>query len=281
MGKNIQWLIGRRAILSRIRASGGGRAASCAEVFFSIRPLIRTALIAYNFENMLTSIRPRLILANDDCFYTKPAHHKEIMVLVLQSAGMVEALEECRSLIFDDEALLPDYYLSSGTFFTDIKSRHHVAKKVVTTGLPRYDILYDASEVYSRDAFFRIHKIDPCRKMLLWATQSHTLSPEENSATVKAILRASKEITDIILVIKQHPAEGEECTRLLKEMIKEYQSDAIITPKDSDTYELLSICDLHITRTSTTAREAVAMNKPVIILTLVEMMTEWNMLKKG
>jgi len=111
-------------------------------------------------------------------------------------------------------------------------------------------------------------RLIPAERCYFGLLNSILFSPEENSATVKAILRASKEITDIILVIKQHPAEGEECTRLLKEMIKEYQSDAIITPKDSDTYELLSICDLHITRTSTTAREAVAMNKPVIIFNI-------------
>lgn len=226
------------------------------------------ALIAYEFNAIFSLICPKLILSNDDCFYTKPLNNINRKVMVLQSAGMIEVLEECRSLIFEEESLLPDYYLSSGTFFADIKSRHHIARKVETTGLPRYDVLYSAPQVYSRDAFFKIQRIDPNKRMLLWATQSHVLSLEENSATVKAMLEASNEITDAILVIKQHPAEGEEHTRFLEEMIRECQSDAIITPKDSDTYELLSVCDLHITKTSTTAREAAAMNKPVIILNL-------------
>jgi len=266
--KNIQWQIHKREILSDISAKGSNTVASCLRAFFSIRPLIRTALMAHDFKNMIGSISPKIILSNDDCFYTKPVNHEEIAVLVMQSAGMVEALEECRSLIFEENALLPEYYLSSGTFFSEIKSRHHIARSVIATGLPRYDVLYNAPLVYNRGDFFRAHKIDPKRRMLMWATQSHAFSPIENSTTVKAILEAIKELPGVILVIKQHPAEGEEHRRFLQNMITEYQSDAIIAAKDSDTYELLSVCDLHITRTSTTAREAVAMNKPVIIFSL-------------
>jgi len=266
--KNIQWLIHRRAIFSAIRSEDAIMAETCAEFFFSIRPLIRHILFAYDFANILSSHDPRLILANDDCLYTKPVNCRDCSLLVLQSAGMVEALEECRSLIFEDESLLPDYYLSSGTYFADIKKRHHVARNVIITGLPRYDVLHDAPYVYSRDAFFEAHGIDPKRKMLFWATQSHAMSPEENMATAKAILGTLKELKDVILVIKQHPAEGDEHSKFLNDIIKEYNSDAILVPKYADTYELLSVCDLHIARTSTTAREAVAMNKPVIILYL-------------
>ncbi|MDD4651474.1 MAG: CDP-glycerol glycerophosphotransferase family protein [Methanothrix sp.] len=266
--KKIQWLMHRRSVLSAIRAEGGSRADSCIEYFFSIRPLIRQFLYSYDSANMLSSLDPKIILANDDCLYTKPVIWRGLSMLILQSAGMAEALEECRSLVFEDEALLPDYYLSSGSYFADIKRRHHIARNVITTGLPRYDVLHDAPFVYSRDAFFREHRIDPGRKMLFWATQLHVMSPEENSAAVKAILGALKELEDVILVIKQHPAEGDEHSSFLKDMINEYNSDAILVPKTSDTYELLSVCDLHIARTSTTAREAVAMNKPVIILYL-------------
>jgi hypothetical protein len=266
--KKIQWLMHRRSVLSVIRAEGGSRADSCLEYFFSIRPLIRQFLYSYDYANMLSSLDPKIILANDDCLYTKPVIWRGFSMLVLQSASMVEAFEECRSLIFEEEALLPDYYLSSGSYFADIKKRYHIARNVIATGLPRYDVLHDAPYVYNRDAFFREHRIDPRRKMLFWATQSHVMSPEENLATVKAVLVALKELEDVILVIKQHPAEGDEHSKFLKDMIDQYHSDAILMPKNADTYELLSVCDLHITRTSTTAREAVAMNKPVIILRL-------------
>jgi predicted glycosyltransferase len=39
-------------------------------------------------------------------------------------------------------------------------------------------------------------------------------------------------------------------------------------PKDSDTFEQLYACDLLITKNSTTAVEAVALGKPVIVLNL-------------
>jgi CDP-glycerol glycerophosphotransferase (TagB/SpsB family) len=279
--KNIQWRINKKAVQNLIRSARCINAESYAQSFFSIRPLIRMALYAYDFDNFIRSSNPEIILANDDCLYTKPLNRKSAKVLVLQSASVGEALEECRSLIFEEEDLLPDYYLSSGSYFADIKKRYHIAKNVIATGLPRYDVLHDAPCVYNRDAFFREHRIDPRRKMLFWATQSHVISPEENLATAKAVLVALKELEDVILVIKQHPAEGDEYSKFLKHMIDEYHSDAILVSKNADTYELLSVCDLHITRTSTTAREAVAMNKPVIILYLDGQLDGFEYIKEG
>jgi UDP-N-acetylglucosamine:LPS N-acetylglucosamine transferase len=70
------------------------------------------------------------------------------------------------------------------------------------------------------------------------------------------------------LIIKQHPAETEDHTALIKDFLNHNDVNSILTAKDSDTYEQLFACDLMITRHSTTALEAVAMGKPVIILNL-------------
>ena len=64
--------------------------------------------------------------------------------------------------------------------------------------------------------------------------------------------------------------EGERYTKMIKGYLNKYnlEMNAVITPKSSDTYEQLFVCDLMITRHSTTAVEAVALNKSVIILNL-------------
>ena len=77
-----------------------------------------------------------------------------------------------------------------------------------------------------------------------------------------------QQLKDVVLVIKQHPGEAEEYTKAIMEHLKNYKINAIITPKNSDTYEQIYICDLMIARHSTTAMEAVALNKPIILLNL-------------
>ena len=77
-----------------------------------------------------------------------------------------------------------------------------------------------------------------------------------------------KSLEGVSLVIKQHPAEPEKFTDEIMRQIDSYGINAVITPKNSDTYEQLFVCDLMITRHSTTAMEAVALGKPVIILNL-------------
>lgn len=268
LGKKIQWNFHKRAILFKILAEGGCRVASCAESFFSIRPLIRMALIAYEFNAIFSLICPKLILSNDDCFYTKPINNINMKVLVLQSAGMVEVLEECRSLIFEDESLLPDYYLSSGTFFADIKSRHHIARKVETTGLPRYDVLSNINKIYSRTDFLKRFGINDTNRVLLWTTQSHGLSNDESINNLIAIFSALKHLKQVSLIIKQHPEESDFHTQMIRDHAKKYNVEIKLMDKNSDIYEQLCACDLLITRHSTTAIEAIALDKPVIILNL-------------
>jgi len=55
---------------------------------------------------------------------------------------------------------------------------------------------------------------------------------------------------------------------MIEEFLSKYEISAVVTPKSSDTYEQLFVCDLMTTQASTTAMEAVALKKPVVILNL-------------
>ena len=139
---------------------------------------------------------------------------------------------------------------------------------VVVTGQPRYDFLSDADKFYSKEKFLSDYKINPNHKIILWTTQCHGLCDEENVKNFEAVFDTMQNLKDITLVIKQHPWEGKRYIKMIQKYLNSYKMNAIITPKDSDTYEQLFVCDLMITRHSTTAMEAVALSKPVIILNL-------------
>lgn len=266
--RSVMWTYRGNETTKLLNDYGCSSVSICASAFFNFRPLLRHMLIGYSMKNMLDSHMPRVIVFNDDCFYTKPLGNKDIKVIVLQSARMVEYGESCRSFVFQEPGLRPDYFLSSGKIFGEIKDKWHIADKVAVTGLPRYDILSKANKIYSRSDFLKRYNINPEHRIVLWSTQCHVFSDEENTANFEEIFGAVKDLKDVTLAIKQHPAEEERYTEEILRRIKEDEINAVITPKDSDTYELLSVCDLMITRHSTTAMEAVALNKPVIILNL-------------
>jgi CDP-glycerol glycerophosphotransferase (TagB/SpsB family) len=103
---------------------------------------------------------------------------------------------------------------------------------------------------------------------LLWATQCHGLSDEENIKNLESVFGSVQGMTNITLIIKQHPGEGQKHFRLIEKYLRRYNIDGIILPGNSDIYELLYVCDFMITKNSTTADEAIALGKPVIILNL-------------
>jgi hypothetical protein len=267
---SLRWTFQGKKVMEHLERQGCSHAARFAMSYFRLRPLLRNALLGYSMKSSFEAKRPKVIVSNDDCVYTKPLYDDSSATkfLVIQSARMVEYGEACRSLVFREPGLLPDYFLASGKIFGEIKERWHIAKRVVVTGLPRYDILSNAHEVYSRQGFLERYNINASHKIVHWSTQCHVLSQEENASNFKAIFGSIKSMEGICLVIKQHPAEPEKFAGEIIRQIKAYGINAVLTPKNSDTYEQLFVCDLMITRHSTTAMEAVALGKPVIILNL-------------
>lgn len=135
---------------------------------------------------------------------------------------------------------------------------------VVVTGQPRYDILARVNEVFDREKTLEKLNLDKNKKLIVWTTQSHGLTKEENEKSFNAVYNAIKELSDDVqLVIKLHPNEFD--LTLHKEIAKEVGIKPIIT-KDIDIYEILYACDIMLTKHSTTAIEAMILNKPVITM---------------
>ncbi|MDE4907339.1 CDP-glycerol glycerophosphotransferase family protein [Methanogenium marinum] len=165
---------------------------------------------------------------------------------------------------------IPDITAVFGPYYNDILTNlsTYPENSVVVTGQPRYDILYHAHEMYNKEQFLERYNIPKNHKIVLWTTQCHAFSDEENNANSRAIFGALENLADVTLILKQHPGEGEKYTDMIMDALKDYHINVIILPRDSDTYEQLTVCDLLIVKKSTTAMEAVALNKPVIVLNL-------------
>ncbi len=138
------------------------------------------------------------------------------------------------------------------------------AERVAVTGAPRYDVLFQAERVYSRSGVRRELGVDPQKKVILWTTQTHGLPADENVKNVDAMFEVVARLDDIELVVKLHPGEDQRAPL--------YRTDPRLRPHvvggGADTNALIYACDLLVTKHSTTAVEAIILEKPVIVLNL-------------
>lgn len=166
--------------------------------------------------------------------------------------------------------VLPDMTCVYGQYHYDLITQNSIYEptQVTVTGQPRYDILYHADRMYSKEQFLKTHHIDPTHKIVLWATQCHGLTNEENRKNFEVVFKTMESVKDVTLIIKQHPGEGEPYTGMIEKWLKTFKIHTVLTPRSSDTYEQLFICDVMMTKNSTTAMEAIALDKPVVVLNL-------------
>ncbi len=134
---------------------------------------------------------------------------------------------------------------------------------VAVTGQPRYDILAVPDKHFSREEFCSKFDLDPKKGIALITTQ--TLQERHREAFLRAALRALKELPDFQIVIKPHPGEDELWNKTIaqNEGVK-----ATFVPKSSSVHEALYACDTMITVHSTTAIEAMILDKPVVVVNL-------------
>lgn len=167
-------------------------------------------------------------------------------------------------------AVLPDMTCVYGQYHYDLLTVHSIYEPdaVAVTGQPRYDILYYADSIYSKEAFISTYGMNPQHAIILWVTQCHALSTEENVKNFKAVFGALQSMEEVTLIIKQHPGELPVHTQMIHSWVSKYDIPAVVMPKTSDTFEQLYVCDVMITKNSTTAMEAVALDTPVVVLNL-------------
>jgi CDP-glycerol glycerophosphotransferase (TagB/SpsB family) len=163
-----------------------------------------------------------------------------------------------------EDRLLSDYFCVSGFQSKSLKEKFlKDTKEIVITGQPRFDSLARADKFFNRNGICRKFGLISDKKILLWATDSG-LSVEESKENISTVYDAAKAVENAQLVIKLHPAEDQEAP-LYKQ--NHHYAPVIIGGKQAIS-ELLYVCDVMITKASTTALEAAILNRPIIVLNL-------------
>ncbi len=208
--------------------------------------------------------RPMLIAAQKDKIPTIAIQHG---MITLSHRGYIY-----RNRFQPWSPQIPDKTAVYGKYYYDmlINDSIYTKRNVVITGQPRYDILNQISTMYSKERYFKNLSIPLQNKVVLWTTQCHGLSDEENNININCILETVQQLEGLTLIIKPHPAEPERYRKQILSSLKDFKADVRLVAKNSDTYEHIFSCDLLLTKTSTTAMEAAALNKPIILLNLIE-----------
>jgi CDP-glycerol glycerophosphotransferase (TagB/SpsB family) len=263
----LKWRLDRSQIINYLKDNDGEYLISLFDNFFSLR-IFYSLIRDYSLKKVLKKTKPKVIMSNDDVITLKPRKDMEnTKFIIMQSASIDEMKEEYKKMFlssFPLDKLIADYFLVSGTKFKDLKKNTKDSKEIIVTGQPRYDILSHADKIYDKNKIFKQLNLDSSKKMILWTTQTHGFPLDENKKNIFVVYNVVKSLKNVQLVIKLHPAEDQNASQYKKDK----PFEPVIIGGKADTYGLLYACDLMITRHSTTAMEAVALNKPVIILNL-------------
>jgi len=172
--------------------------------------------------------------------------------------------------ISDDVALgykpLADRFAVYGPWAADVLSKFNYPKeRISVTGQPRYDVLKHLCNMYSKKTFCKKFGLEFKKRIILITTQPFSM--EKRAVFLRSILKEVKKTKNVSIVIKPHPVEKEGWHRAIA---REEKIDVLVLPSNFNTYEALQACDVMITSSSTTALEAMILDKNVIIANLVE-----------
>ena len=166
-----------------------------------------------------------------------------------------------------NQSFLVDKIATMGQFSKNVLVSCGVDEsKLIVTGRPTYDILARADEVFNKEEICKELGIATEKKIILFATEN--LPPRERDTIFYAVCRAIKNLSEVEFVIKVHPAELDYA---IYEKVANGMGLSPVVTKDINIYEVIYVCDVMITMFSTTALEAMILNKPVITVNLTGM----------
>jgi hypothetical protein len=252
---------------------------------------IFTIIDIYCFSNAIDKIKPAVMLTSCDyCTMGRIAtiigNKKGVTTMALQHGVISDThwgyifynSEKATYTSAIDLRPIPRYTLLYGSKYKDIliNNSSYDPDSLIVTGQPRYNNFNNIINSMDKELFIKKNNLK--RPLIVWTTQAHGLSEIENKRNIECFSNLLKYNSNINLFIKPHPGETDLFTYrplvkyqnvTLSKDINLYELFQNVTlSKDINLYELLYACDLMITRHSTTAMEAVALNKPVIILNL-------------
>lgn len=152
-------------------------------------------------------------------------------------------------------------------------------EKIVITGNPYFDPIFDKK--IDKEYICGRLDLDPRKGIILLTTLGDVETPFVmphiiawyNEKLATAVIKVMQEFKDKQLVIKTHPHEDD---TLYKQLVTDNKCNNVTIikdldlylTKDLDLYSIIGICDLLITKASTTGLEAMLFKKPLIELIL-------------
>ncbi|GEM_PF-3469304 len=134
-------------------------------------------------------------------------------------------------------------------------------ERIVPTGIAHFDLIFKRNRELD-GKILRESGIDPTNTMVVFATDPPTsVSVERMHSVINAILT----MRDVHLVVKVHPGERIEPYQAA---VEQYHDPRIHVVRDIDLYALINRCALWVTTYSTTALEAMMIDKPVVSINL-------------
>ena len=239
----------------------------------SLKRDYQSYIFAKSLGNLLDTLVPDIILvSNEKGFFEKQliiaGKKRNIPTIALQHGNIFQTHPYYITKDLSAREYFPDITCLYGESDREVLLNHSVytPDDLVVTGSPRYDIIYHADRIYSRDKFCMDYNIPLNHQIILWTTQSHGMTDEENTRQLDIVFGCCDNIPGITLVIKQHQGEKKRHYRIIQSYCRNHSCNTLMLPKDSDTFEALYVSDLVITYHSTTGREAAAFKKPLVVL---------------
>ncbi len=141
-------------------------------------------------------------------------------------------------------------------------------ERIIVTGNPKFDRLYHYEGINCKQRICQRWQIPIENDFLILLTAGYVevgvWSTEQRRQFILAITKAVTALPNTKLIIKLHPSEKESDYR---EIVKDLGYMSVIC-RDVDLGELLNACSLAISVSSTTALEAMALQKPVVMVNL-------------
>ncbi|MFC1927493.1 UDP-N-acetylglucosamine 2-epimerase [Chloroflexota bacterium] len=134
--------------------------------------------------------------------------------------------------------------------------------RIAVTGAANFDVLFNRDREKDRQALL-VSSIDSNKKIILFTTQ-HIAFPETQRMLI-GVINAVSRMNDVQLIVKVHPRED---IMNYKALAEEFHEIGLHVVRDIDLYALINNCELLITKYSTTALEAIMLDKPVITINL-------------
>lgn len=168
-------------------------------------------------------------------------------------------------------------------------------EKLIVGGMPLYDGYISRKWMIPRDEYFRMHNLDPNKKLVVFAATALSISPNLHIIKIMADMIQNQELTQPAqLLIRLHPNHfkpmahyREECQEII-ELASEYPDVHVVEPAEvagglerysgedfPEKASMLAYCDVLVTIYSTMVVEASLHDKPIISV-CIDSATGWK-----